>query len=239
MSDAPILSFNHVKFAYEKGLPEVIHDVSFTLIPGSLTVIVGPSGSGKSTILRLAIGLAPATKGTVSCTGRTRMIFQSGALLPWNTARENVEIGFIGTGVPRGQYRSHALAALKELGIEHLSDSYPRNLSGGQRQRVGIARALVSEPELLLLDEPFSALDVETTDRLANDLLAVHQKGITMLMVSHSIEDAVVLADSVLVFKDGVIAHTVPIELPRPRVRTDRDVFAIVDKVKALLPEQS
>ncbi len=232
----PILQFEHVKFAYDKTLPEVIHDVSFQLVPGSLTVVVGPSGSGKSTILRLTIGLDKATKGDTVCFARTRMVFQSGALLPWNTALENVLIGFTGLKVSLGEQKKRARAALTELGIEQLADSYPRNLSGGQRQRVGIARALVSEPELLLLDEPFSALDVETTDKLANDLLAVHEKGITMLMVSHSIEDAVLLADTILVFKDGVITDTVHVHLPRPRKRTEQDVLALVDKVKAMLP---
>lgn len=232
----PILTFEKVKFAYDKTLPEVIHDVSFTLMPGSFTVIVGPSGSGKSTLLRLAIGLDSATSGTVANSARTRMIFQSGALLPWNTVLENVLIGFTGSDVPQKRQLTDARNTLSMLGIEHLATIYPRNLSGGQRQRVGIARALVSAPELMLLDEPFSALDIDTADRLAGDLLAIHAKGMTMLMVSHSIEDAVMLADTILVFKDGIIADTVHVALGRPRKRTDHDVLALVDKVKAMVP---
>ncbi len=235
--EKPILEFNNVKFSYEPNLPEVIHNLTFSLPAGSITVIVGASGSGKSTVLRLAIGLDTATSGTVTRTARTRMIFQSGALLPWATAVENVCVGFTGEHIAEPEQKKRALAALKELGIDHLANAYPRALSGGQRQRVGIARALVSEPELLLLDEPFSALDVQTADTLSQELLNIHAKRTkTMFMVSHSIEDAVVLADTILVFRDGVIAHTVEVELPRPRKRDDVHVLALVTKIKALLP---
>ncbi len=237
MESSPILSFDTVSFAYEPSLPEVIHDVSFTLAPGSFTVVVGPSGSGKSTILRLAIGLEKATKGTVSLSARTRMIFQSGALLPWATALENVLIGFTGTSVPSEEQRERALDALHELGIHELAGSYPRALSGGQRQRVGIARALVSEPEFMLLDEPFSALDVDTADKLAQELLDIRKrKQVTMLMISHSVEDAVVLADEIFVFKGGSIADRVPIALSRPRRRDDPNVLTLVREVKGMLP---
>jgi NitT/TauT family transport system ATP-binding protein len=231
------LSFKNVSFAYDPSLPEIIHDVSLECAPSSFTVIVGPSGSGKSTILRLAIGLMKAGKGSVSLTARTRMIFQSGALLPWATALENVLVGFTGLNVSPAEQKKKALAALAELGIHELSGAYPRALSGGQRQRVGIARALVSEPELLLLDEPFSALDTDTADRLSDELLAIHTKNkTTMLMVSHSIEDAVVLADTILVFKGGVIAHTIPVDIARERKRDDPEVMHLVQKIKGLLP---
>ncbi|MGE5541148.1 MAG: ABC transporter ATP-binding protein [Bacillota bacterium] len=237
MEHAPIVSFKNVRFAYDPALPEVVHDVSFDLGRGSFTVIVGPSGSGKSTLLRLAIGLDQPTHGTVSRNARARMIFQSGALLPWATVLENVCIGFTGLSVPQMEQKKRALNALAELGIHELVNAYPRSLSGGQRQRVGIARALVSEPELMLLDEPFSALDIETADKLASELLAIQARtAMTMLMVSHSIEDAVVLADSILVFKGGVIAHTVPISLPKPRTRDDVEVLSLVKEVKGLLP---
>jgi ABC-type nitrate/sulfonate/bicarbonate transport system ATPase subunit len=241
MSDASksILSFDGVKFAYDKTLPEVIHGVSFDLAPGSFTVIVGASGSGKSTILRLAIGLDKPTHGTVVLSERTRMIFQSGALLPWATVLENVCIGFTGLALPIVEQRKRALARLEELGIAHLAGAFPRALSGGQRQRVGIARALVSEPGLLLLDEPFSALDTDTSERLAQELLKICGKqDMTMFMVSHSIEDAVILADSIFVFKDGVITHTVPVSIPTPRRRDDPAVIKLVREIKALLPTE-
>ncbi|MDB5194966.1 MAG: transporter ATP-binding protein [Parcubacteria group bacterium] len=239
MSDtsASILAFDGVKFAYDRSLPEVIHGVSFDLAPGSFTVIVGASGSGKSTILRLAIGLDTPTKGTIALHERTRMIFQSGALLPWASVLDNVLIGFTGLSLAPAEQKKRALARLEELGIAHLANAYPRALSGGQRQRVGIARALVSEPKLLLLDEPFSALDTDTSERLAEELLSIRAKqDMTMFMVSHSIEDAVILADSVFVFKDGVITHTVPISLPHPRRRDDPLVVKLVRQIKALLP---
>ena len=233
----PVLAFDKVKFAYDLRLPEVIHGVSLEVKKGSFSVIVGPSGSGKSTILRLAIGLDTPTSGSVANYARTRMIFQSGALLPWATALENVMIGFTGGTVPEGEREKRALSALAELGIHELSRAYPRALSGGQRQRVGIARALVSEPEFMLLDEPFSALDVDTADKLAHELLSIQARtGMTMLMVSHSIEDAAVLADDILVFKDGVIAHTLPVPFPRPRRREDPELLAFVRQVKGLLP---
>ncbi len=239
MNDAikPILSFDSVKFAYDKSLPEVIHGVSFELAPDSFTVIVGASGSGKSTILRLAIGLDIPTKGTIDLHERTRMIFQSGALLPWATVLENVLIGFTGLNLPLVEQKRRAMARLEELGIVHLTGAYPRALSGGQRQRVGIARALVSEPKLLLLDEPFSALDTDTSEHLAEELLAIRAKqDMTMFMVSHSIEDAVILADSIFVFREGGIAHTVPISLPHPRKRDDPAVVKLVREIKELLP---
>jgi ABC-type nitrate/sulfonate/bicarbonate transport system ATPase subunit len=237
MSNEPILSFKDVNFAYEPHLPAVLRDVSFDLPKGSFTVIVGPSGSGKSTILRLTTGLDKAQKGSVQNAARTRMIFQGGALLPWETTLNNVKVGFTGRKMSDAQQNHDAMAALKELGIDALADSYPRHLSGGQRQRVGIARALVSSPELLLLDEPFSALDIETTKRLSDEVLRIHtEQNITMLMVSHSVEDAVMLADRILVFKDGHIAEEVPVSLPRPRSVTDPEVQAIIKRVQSTIP---
>ncbi len=238
MNDStPILSFKNVSFAYEPHIPLTICDVSFTLERGSFTVIVGPSGSGKSTLLRLATGLDHAQEGAVTNAARTRMIFQGGALLPWETVLENVKAGFTGRVMTDAAQQKEGLAALRELGIEELKDSYPRHISGGQKQRVGIARALVSNPELLLLDEPFSALDVETAGRLATEVLAIHEKqDMTMLMVSHSVEDAVMLADTILVFKDGAITEEIKVPSPRPRKRDDPQIQAIMQKVQAAIP---
>jgi NitT/TauT family transport system ATP-binding protein len=237
LNNMNILSFKNVSFSYEPNLPEILHDVSFELPIGSFTVIVGPSGSGKSTILRLVTGLDKPVQGSVENTARTRMIFQGGALLPWETVLENVKIGLTGRKLTDAAQEKEALAALKELGIEELKDSYPRHISGGQRQRVGIARALVSAPELLLLDEPFSALDIETSERLSEEVLRIHEaQKITMLMVSHSIEDAVRLADTVFVFRDGSIAETIHIPIPRPRRHDDPQVQEIIKKVQAAIP---
>ena len=237
-TSAPTLEFKKVRFTYDPALPEVVHSASFVLTPGSITVIVGPSGGGKSTLLKLAIGLDKATGGEIVGTPRTRMIFQSGALLPWNTVEENVRLGFTGVSTSASEQEKALTTALTELGIDTHRTAYPRALSGGQRQRVGIARALVSAPELLLLDEPFSALDVETSRKLADELLALHaKKSMTMLMVSHSVEDAVALADTILVFQGGNIAHTLPIMLPRPRSRSDADFLNLVEEVRGFIPD--
>ena len=229
--------FDHVNFGYDARLPDVVEDVSLTLPRGSFTAIVGPSGGGKSTLLRLIAGLDHPQKGSVTNTLRTRMIFQGGALLPWETALENVIVGCAGQKLARTQMETKAQSALKDLGIEELADQYPRHLSGGQRQRVGIARALVSAPELLLLDEPFSALDIETTGRLSEEVLRIWQEQhMTMIMVSHSVEDAVLLADRILVFKDNHIADDVKVDLARPRTRTSSDVQALTKRVQGLIP---
>ena len=233
------LRFESVSFSYGKEGPTILKNISFELPKDSITVIVGGSGSGKSTVLRLAIGLEKATRGVVQQQVKTRMIFQSGALLPWLTAQKNVELGCTGMQVSRTHCKQLATKALAKVGIDALRESFPRALSGGQRQRVGIARALVSTPELLLLDEPFSALDSETSEKLLEQLLVLHQEeAMTMLMVSHSIEDAVVLADTVLVCSNGSMTHTTPITLPHPRVRTSPGVQNLVRLIRSYLPKE-
>ncbi len=233
----PILSFKDVSYRYDKRLPEVLRDISFTLLKSTFTVIVGPSGSGKSTILSLAVGLEKPNKGTITLNARTRMIFQSGALLPWRTVLENVLLGATGMKLTRHAAEHTAHAALTDLGIDSFADAYPRDLSGGQRQRVGIARALVSAPELLLLDEPFSALDAETSERLGEEVERLRaEKGMTMLMVSHSIEDAVRLADEIFVVAARGVKERVRVALPRPRDMHGREAIELVQKVRKLLP---
>lgn len=230
------LSFDNVSFAYEPHLPIVLHDIKFSLKPRSFTTIVGPSGGGKSTLLRLATGLAKPTSGTVTNPSRTRMIFQDGALLPWRTVRENVHLGFTGTNTSHTQHEKRIHDELANLGLADFKNVYPRDLSGGQRQRVGIARALVSDPDLLLLDEPFSALDVKTIETLSAEILDIFSKrNITMLMVSHNIEDTVQLADEIFVFSGGTISHKVPVPLPRPRAFEDPQVEKLVKEVKKFI----
>jgi NitT/TauT family transport system ATP-binding protein len=165
------------------------------------------------------------------------MIFQDAALLPWRTVHDNVHLGFSGTTGSKHEHAKRIHTELENLGLTDFANVYPRDLSGGQRQRVGIARALVSDPELLLLDEPFSALDVETTEHLSKELLQIFaERDITMLMVSHSIEDAVLLADEILVFSGGTISHKISIDLPRPRNREDVHIEHLVKEVKKLIP---
>ena len=236
----PLVTVSAVSFAYEPHLPPVFEKVDFAVSEGSFTVLVGPSGCGKSTLLRLISSLDMPQSGRVVNTARTRMVFQGAALLPWYTARENVEIGLTGMNLSSEIRQKKALEALKELGIETLADAYPRHLSGGQRQRVGIARALVSSPELLLLDEPFSALDIETTRTLSAEVLRIHEeKNMTMIMVSHSIEDAVLLADTILIVGNKHISETITVSLPYPRRVDDGQVQALIEQVRNALPSAS
>ena len=238
MSDThPVLSFENVSFGYEAHSPLIMRNVSFELPSRSITAIVGPSGGGKSTMLNLTIGLQKPLSGVVTNNARTRMIFQNAALLPWRTVKENVHLGFAGTTGSKKEHEKRIHEELANLGLADFANTYPRDLSGGQRQRVGIARALVSDPELLLLDEPFSALDVETTEHLSLELLDIFAKrNITMFMVSHNIEDALMLADEVFVFSGGAIAHRVPVRLPRPRNKESETFEHLVKEVKGFIP---
>lgn len=231
-----MVAFDNVSFRYAPHTPQILRDVSFDLPERSFTAIVGPSGGGKSTVLRLIAGLSEPTSGSVKNRAKTRVVFQNAALLPWRTVLGNVELGFTGLGLTSTEEKKRALAELSELGIRDFAKQYPRDLSGGQRQRVGIARALVSEPELLLLDEPFSALDIETIRKLSEELMQIYEdRCITMLMVSHSIEDAVLLADEVLVCAESRLKHRIKIDLPRPRRLSDPHVEKLVHEIRTVI----
>ena len=196
-----------------------LSSVSLSVAQGQFLCLVGPSGSGKSTILKLIAGLEKPDSGTVDAPKSVSMVFQDGALFPWLSVAENVELVLEAAGEAAGSIHRESSRYLTMMGLGDFEDKYPRELSGGQRQRVGIARALAVKPKVLLLDEPFSALDIKTTDELHADLLKIWQaaKGeLTVVMVSHSVEEAVVLADRVVVVKDHVIADTFNIVLPRP-----------------------
>ena len=226
------LTLTDVDFAYTPHLPHVLHDVSLTLVPNTITAIVGASGSGKSTILRLAAGLIEPTTGSIARPLTTRMIFQNGALLPWLTAYENVAFGLLESAQGDEAKERLILKTMKALGVLPLEHHYPRDLSGGERQRVGIARALVAEPELLLLDEPFSALDIDTTAALTHILETLFaKKKMTMLMVSHSIENAVELADRILVCKAGKLTADISVPLPRPRSAHMKSVLELARSI--------
>src|SRR5262249_55258441 len=209
----------------------VLDHIDFTLKEGEIAAILGKSGCGKSTFLRLLAGLMPPTEGTVSYRGHTvtapvqgvAMVFQTFALFPWLTVLGNVELGLEAQGVPREERRKRALAAIDLIGLDGYESAYPKELSGGMRQRVGFARALVVNPDVLLLDEPFSALDVLTAETLRGDLLdlwdarRIPTKGI--VIVSHNIQDPVEIAHRIFIFTTdpGRIRADIPIALPRPR----------------------
>jgi sulfonate transport system ATP-binding protein len=199
----------------------VLDAIDLTIEPGEFVAILGRSGSGKTTLLRLLAGLERATSGDIRSGERPAVVFQDPRLLPWRTAEENVALGLNGNGPTR------AREALAEVGLEGREDAWPRQLSGGQRQRVALARALVREPDLLLLDEPFSALDALTrisAQRLVNELWDRHRPAV--LLVTHDVEEALLLADRVLLIDGGRIAYDQPFTAERPRRRDDTDLVA-------------
>ncbi|MCW2778229.1 MAG: putative transporter ATPase subunit [Frankiales bacterium] len=209
----------------------VLDGVHLELHRGEVVALVGRSGSGKSTLLRALAGLDDGHEGTAVVSGTRAVAFQEPRLLPWKRVLANVALGLTGPD-PRGRAR----AALSEVGLDHRLDAWPLTLSGGEAQRVSLARALVREPDLLLLDEPFGALDALT--RLsAHELLARLQQvhGFAVLLVTHDVEEAVLLADRVLVLDEGHLARELVVPSPRPRVRTDPALVLLREQVLAAL----
>jgi NitT/TauT family transport system ATP-binding protein len=227
----------------------VLDGVSFTLAEGEIVALLGKSGSGKSTLLRCVAGLIAPTAGMVAYRGvpltganpGVSMVFQTFALLPWLTVQQNVELGLEARGVPPAERAERALAAIDTIGLDGFESAYPKELSGGMRQRVGFARAIVTEPDALLMDEPFSALDVLTAENLRNELIKLwdgHGAPVkSILIVTHNIEEAVLLADRVLVLSSnpGRIKAELDVELPRPRDRHAPRFEALVDTIYGIL----
>lgn len=213
-----------------------VKDFHLEVLSGEFFCLIGPSGCGKSTILKLVSGLEKPTSGGVEVLGSNSMVFQSGALFPWMNAEENVAFGLKIKGVPSSQIKTavgHYLQMVKLVGFEK---KYPRELSGGQRQRVGLARALAVEPEILLLDEPFSALDPLTTEELRDDLLKIWQQtGKTILMVSHALEEAVQLADRIGIMVSGEMDDILSINVRRPRNVHQENFLQAVEKIRKTL----
>ena len=227
----------------------VLDEITLELRAGEIVALLGRSGSGKSTLLRTIAGLIPPTGGTVRYLGQqlnganpgTAMVFQSFALMPWLTVQDNVELGLAAQGVPVAQRRERALDAIDLIGLDGFESAYPKELSGGMRQRVGFARALVLEPDVLLMDEPFSALDVLTAENLRTELMSLWtgQKFPTkaVCIVTHNIEEAVLLADRVVVLgaNPGHIRAEVAVDLERPRDRKSPTFAALVNRLYDLL----
>ncbi|MDR3558469.1 MAG: ABC transporter ATP-binding protein [Candidatus Pacebacteria bacterium] len=243
----PILTLKDVSFKYHNGTVDVLHDVSFSLEKNSFTILVGPSGCGKSTLIKLVSGLAEPTSGTLAGPKKMAMVFQNGSLLPWYSALDNVLLAFEkDSQLTPEEKKKRALESLELMNIKDLADSYPRDLSGGQRQRVGIARALAAEPELLLLDEPFSALDAETTEALHRELLDIwksrglpgRQAGISILMISHSLEEAVTLGERILVMHEGRLVHEHVVRLDYPRDPTTETFGKYIASIRKELKEK-
>jgi NitT/TauT family transport system ATP-binding protein len=230
----------------------VLEGVNFRLAEGEIVALLGKSGSGKSTLLRIIAGLIKPNGGEVLYRGKSingpvsgiSMVFQSFALFPWLTVQQNVELGLEAMAVPPAEREERALEAIELIGLGGFESAFPRELSGGMRQRVGFARALVMRPDVLLMDEPFSALDVLTAETLRADLLELWQgqqiptKGI--LFVSHNIEEAVTMADRVLIFSSdpGRVKAEIPVTLQHPR-DTELPAFKqIVDEVYSIMTQQ-
>ncbi|MCO5089737.1 ABC transporter ATP-binding protein [Bosea sp. (in: a-proteobacteria)] len=191
----------------------VIRDLDLDIAAGEFVALVGASGCGKSTLLRVLADLDNEIGGEVVVPVRRAVAFQAPRLMPWKPVWRNVTLG-----LPGGESRARADAALAEVGLSHRAEAWPKVLSGGEAQRAALARALVREPDLLLLDEPFGALDALTrlkAQALVGELWQRHRCAV--LLVTHDVEEALLLADRVLVMKDGVIAHEVKVALPRPR----------------------
>ncbi len=251
----PLLNVDKVSEVYSTGSGEsrkpVLENVFISLKAGEIVALLGRSGAGKSTLLRIIAGLIRPTEGTVAIAGKpvtgpaedVAMVFQSFALFPWLDVLDNVEIGPRANGVPLGETRQRALKAIDTIGLDGFESAYPKELSGGMRQRVGFARALVMQPKILLMDEPFSALDVLTAETLRTDLLELWQDGRmpikSILMVTHNIEEAVFMADRILVLSSnpGRIASEIPVTIPHTRDRLDPNFRALVDKIYALMTQ--
>ncbi len=205
---------------------------------GEFFCLVGPSGCGKSTILKLIGNIETPTSGNIEKPEEVSMVFQSGALLPWMSVEENVSLVNKVKGLSSLKVEEQTAKYLRMVDLETFRFRYPRELSGGQRQRVGIARALAVEPKVLLLDEPFSALDPVTTDELHKYLLKVWQETKkTIVMVSHLVEEAVLLSDRIAVMEQGKIKEIVDVNLKRPRNDESKEFLQVLDKVKNSLGE--
>ncbi len=227
----------------------VLKDVDFSLRPGEIVAMLGRSGCGKSTLLRIICGLTPASDGRVLYRGQpvTRpmagisMVFQTFGLFPWLTVLENVELGLEAQDVPAAERRQRALAAIDMIGLDGFESAYPKELSGGMRQRVGFARALVVNPDVLLMDEAFSALDVPTSETLRGDLLDLWlERQIptrAILMVSHSIEEVLMIADRVVILDNnpGRVKAELPITLKHPRDHTAPVFRRLVDRIYEIM----
>lgn len=237
-------------FQSADGAPRLVLDnVNFILEESEIVALLGKSGSGKSTLLRIMAGLISSDAGTATYRGKEiqgpasgiAMVFQSFALFPWLTVQQNVELGLEAQGVREKEREKRADAMLELMGLAGFGGALPRELSGGMRQRVGIARALVTNPDVLLMDEAFSALDVLTGETLRNDILGlwdgskIPTKGI--LIVSHNIEEAVMMADRIIIISSGPgrIRSEVKIDIVRPRVVDSPSVRALIDEVYGLM----
>lgn len=251
----PLLQLVAISQIYESGGKrfEALRHINLTIEEGEFVALLGPSGCGKSTLLRLITGLLRPSAGQVLYRGwplqginpHATIVFQSFALFPWLTVQENVEVVLQARGLPPKLQAQKAIGILDQVGLDGFENAYPRELSGGMRQKVGFARAMAVEPELLCLDEPFSALDVLSAESLRGDLLELWLSGKiptkAILLVTHNIEEAVQLADRIIIMdtRPGRIIGDLRVHLPQPRSRKDLTFLEFVDRIYALLAGQT
>jgi NitT/TauT family transport system ATP-binding protein len=241
-SKPPVLSLRDVSktFVSRQGHVEALQGITLEIPSSEMLCVLGPSGGGKSTLLNLMAGLEHPTEGEVRCNGERVLrpgadrvvIFQELALFPWLTVVRNVEFGLRMKGVPKAERQAKALDALRMVHLEKFAESHVHQLSGGMKQRVALARALVIDPSILLLDEPFAALDAETRDRLFTELQDIFDRTHkTIVFVTHNVREAVCLGDRVLLLsaRPGRIKRIYTIDLPRPRRLDHADVVELSD----------
>jgi len=252
----PLLETHAIRKAFRK--PDgsellVLDGIELRVAEGEIVGLLGRSGSGKSTLLRLIAGLSKPNSGNITYLGQPvsgpapgiAMVFQSFALFPWLTVLDNVQIGLEALALPDREIRDRSLAAIDLIGLDGFESAYPRELSGGMRQRVGFARALVVHPNILLMDEPFSALDVLTAETLRTDFLDLWCEGRLpikgVILVTHNIEEAALMCDRILVFSTnpGRIVSEIKVDLPQPRDRLDPAFQAVVERVYVALTAKS
>jgi NitT/TauT family transport system ATP-binding protein len=248
-----LIQIEHVDKSFQSrhGTITIMQDISFEVRDSDFVALVGPSGCGKSTLLRLIQGLDKPTSGSIAFRGQPvrgtcpqmAMVFQSFALYPWLTVAQNVGFGLEALGWAPDRIATQVDRYIDVTGLDGFQEAYPRELSGGMRQRVGLARALAVEPAVLLMDEPFSALDPLTAESLREEVLQLWQDPQlppdAVLLVSHNIEEAIQLADRVIVLsrRPAHILADVPIDLPRPRDRKSSAFYDLTDKVYSLITE--
>jgi len=247
-----LIEIQNIKKVFKKEAAQellVLDHVNFKIHEGEIVALLGRSGSGKSTLLRIIAGLISSSGGQVFYRGLPvsqpiqgiSMVFQHFALMPWLTVLQNVELGLEAIGVSRSERRQRALKAIDMIGLDGFESAFPKELSGGMRQRVGIARALVVNPDLLLMDEPFSALDVLTADNLRSDLLDLWTQDPTrknsILLVTHNIEEAIFMADRIIVFdiNPGCVRGILTVDLPHPRDYQSPKFRKLVDQIYTLM----
>lgn len=244
MTDSTLVSFRHVHKSWQQ--VTALQNFNLDIAAGELVVLVGSSGCGKSTLLRMLIGLEPVTQGEIRVNGEPvrgvgkerGIVFQEPRLFPWLTVIDNVMLGLADEKLSRGVKRQRALAMLERVQLQEFAHALPSRLSGGMAQRVAIARGLIARPQILMLDEPFGALDALTRHTLQQELLHIHRRtGTTTLLVTHDVEEAVALADRVVVLspRPGRIREVVTLALPHPRQRDDESFSAACRQIRTLI----